>query len=243
MKNILVLVLSLAMILSLCACGGSSGTANSNPASSESSNTQQKNDDPMQEVPVDSTGHLTYEDLSETENFWLWLDEGGTIQLQIDYPSGFLFDSHGNGMGSDTTRAFSIVMVHSEKPMPDTSLEDAFYALLNGEGGFHSILRMVNKATYDEVTPETELVTLDCGKEAIRFSGTQHMDDYGTIADCPIWGYCTLLDNIPVIVCYVVFDEVNLAEGLAAGQKAYHSTDEMAHYAEEMINTVRLVEE
>lgn len=245
MKKLLALLLSLAMLLALCACGGDSGSGGGtqpDPAPSGTSVGQAK-DDPVQTQPIDAGAtHLSYEDLTETENFWLWLDEGD-IQLQIDYPFGFRFDGHGNGMGSESSWYFAIVMTHSEQPMPDTSLEDAFYTLLNGEDGFHSILRMVNKADYDDVTPETEVVTLDSGREAIHFSGTQHMDDYGTIADCPIWGYCTLLDDIPVIVCYVIFDEEGLESDRLEESARYCSPEDMEHYVTEMINTVRIVEE
>lgn len=246
MKKLLALLLSLAMLLSLAACGGGSTTDGGtplDPAASDTNDAQGKDDDPIQTQPVDADAtHLSYEDLTETENFWLWLDEGD-IQLQIDYPFGFRFDGHGNGMGSESSWYYAIVMAHSEQPMPDTSLEDAFYTLLNGEDGFHSILRMVNKADYDDVTPETEVVTLASGREAIKFSGFQHMDDYGTIADCPIWGYCTLLDDIPVIVCYVIFDEEGLESDRLEGSARYCAPEDMAHYVEEMINTVRIVED
>lgn len=245
MKKLFALLLALAMILSLAACGGGTG----GDAAGDDSGDAAAADDAGQEsggeqesAGVSGGSYLTYDDLTETENFWLWLDEGD-IQLQIDYPFGFRFDSHGNGMGSESSWYFAIVMAHSEQPMPDTSLEDAFNTLLNGEDGFHSILRMVNKADYDDVTPETEVVTLASGREAIRFSGTQHMDDYGTIADCPIWGYCTLLDDIPVIACYVIFDEEGLESDRLEESARYCAPEDMAHYVEEMINTVRIVEE
>lgn len=245
MKKFLALLLTLTFTLSLCACGGS-GSANS-PAPTSGSDTPASgtpdgaSDEKKPEAPA--AGHLTYDDLDETQNSWIWLDEGD-IQLQYDYPGGYRFEDHGHGMGSENDRDFSILAVHAEQPMPDTSLEDAFYTLLNGEDGFHAILRMVLNAVYDDiVTDETEYVTLDCGREAIKFSGTQHMDDSGTIADCPIRGYCMMLNDIPIIVCYIIFDEAGLEADLLEELEGALSPEEMAHYVDEIINTFRIVEE
>lgn len=86
-------------------------------------------------------------------------------------------------------------------------------------------------ADTSSAAPELETVTLDCGREAIRFSGIQPFDDYGTPIDATILGYGMLLDGIPVIVCYAVFNE--------AAVEADRLT-ELAHYVEEMANTVRI---
>lgn len=241
MKKILALLLSLAMALSLCACGG--GTQR-DPASAGTSGGQTEGDDHEQMQPVDTEAtYLTYDDLTETQNSWIWLDEG-EIWIQFNYPNGYRFEDHGHGMGSENDRDFSILAVHSEQPMPGTPLEDAFYTLLNGEDGFHAILRMVLNADYDDIViDKTRSVTLDCGREALSFSGTQHMDDGGTIADCPIQGYCMMLDDIPVIVCYIIFDEDGLAADLLEEREGALSVDEMQHYVDEIINTFHIVEE
>lgn len=244
MKKLLALLLSLAMLLSLCACGGDSGSGGgTQPAPAGTSDGQAK-DDPVQTQPIDADAtYLSYEDLTETQNAWIWLDEGD-IQLQYDYPSGFLFEDHGHGIGSEDSFSYSMLLVHSEQPMPDTSLEDAFYALLNDEDGFRAIERMVFTATYDEVVPnEMEYVTLDCGREAIKFSGTQRIDDYSAVADRPIQGYCTMLDDIPVIACYIIFNEEGLEKDRIAESARYCSPEDMEHYITEMINTLRIVEE
>lgn len=237
------------------AAGNNSGAQDEKADSSKTGQSSEKaqDNDGAQDAGTDASseeqqtaggdGYLSYDDLPNEQSFFLWLDEGD-IHFKCNYPDNFAFDGHGNGMGSENSFDYSIVMAHSEQPMPDTSLEDAFYALLNGEDGFHSILRMVKKASYDDLTPdETESVTLDCGREALRFSGLQHMDDYGTIADCPIYGYCTMLDDIPVIICYIIFDEENYEEDRLAGRERYHSPDELDHYIEEMLNTLRVIEE
>lgn len=126
--------------------------------------------------------------------------------------------------------------------MPKASLEDASCALLNGEDRLHAALRMANRADYSGASPETEFVTLDCGKEGILFSGIQQMDDYGTLSDRPIWGCGTLVDDIPVIVCYMIFDVESFEEGIASERKGFIPIKDMEHYVVEIVNTVRIVE-
>lgn len=239
MRKLLALLLSLAMLLSLCACGGSSG-GGTQPAPGGTSDAPAAGNEPEQTQPADTGDtYLTYDDLTQTCSSWV-----GDVKLQLDHPSGFAFEGQaGHDVASTNNYCFTMLMTHSTEPMPDTSLEDAFYALLNGEDGLHSTLRMVNRATYSELSPETETVTLDCGKEAILFSGLQQLDDYGTLSDCPIWGYCTMLDDIPVIVCYVIFDADSLEAGVASEQKGFIPTEDMEHYVTEMVNTLRLAEE
>lgn len=246
MKRFLALLLALIFALSLCACGGDDEPAEAStpvPSSSDAPTADAPTEEPAEETPeAPASGYLTYDDLENTMSFILWRDEGN-LRFQCDYPTGFHFESHSNGMGSENSLAFSIVLAHGEDTMPGASLEEAFLTLLNGDDGFHSLLRQVNRASYDEVTPdEMEYVTLDCGREAIRFSGIQHVDDYGTLYDSYLHGYFTLIDDIPVIVGYIIFDEEELEADRLAERDRYYSTDEMEHYVVEIINTLRVVE-
>ena len=240
MKRIPALFLALVMSLSLCACGGDSSGGGTQSVPGGASDAPAAGNEPEQTQPADTgAAYLTYDDLTETHNSWV-----GDVKLQLDHPSGFAFEGQaGHDVASTNNYCFTMLMTHSTEPMPDTSLEDAFYALLNGEDGLHSTLRMVNRATYNELSPETETVTLDCGREAVKFSGIQSIDDYGTLSDCPIWGYCTMLDEVPVIVCYVIFDVESFEEGVASERKGFISIDDMEHYVTEMVNTVRVAEE
>ncbi len=244
MKRILALFLALVMSLSLCACGGDSSGGGTQSVPGGTSDGQAEGNAPEQTQPADTgAAYLTYDDLTETHNSWVSLDEG-ELQLRIDHPSGFAFEGQaGHDVASTNNYCFTMLMTHAEAPMPGASLEDAFYALLNGEGGLHSTLRMINRVSYSEVSPETEIVTLDCGREAVKFSGIQSIDDYGTLSDCPIWGYCTMLDEVPVIVCYVIFDVESFEEGVASERKGFISIEDMEHYITEMVNTVRVAEE
>lgn len=230
MKRFLAIISALAILLSLFACGGKESTDSDTP--SDGTNESDEGSDTPAESDSSSSDYLTYEDLPRTESFTIWSEENRP-SIKIDYPD-FRFDSHGNGMGSEDSFHYSIVTVNGENRLPDSTLDDAFMTLLNGEDGFHAILRMVYHADYSELEPETETITLPCGREAIKFSGTQHVDNYGTLYDSPIYGYCTLCNDIPVIVCCILLhpDEVSNSKAL-----------ELQNYVDEMINTVRYVEE
>lgn len=186
MKKLFALLLALVMALSLVACGGGDSTPTGGDTddggaavSDNGGGTVAGND------AGDSGKYLTYDDLEYTQRFCLWGDD--RVDFLCDYPSGFAFDSFGQGMASDSNTAFAIVVAHGETRMRDTALEEAFLAFLNGDDGcFHTTLRQVNRATYDEVTPEIEYITLDNGREAIKFSGTQHVDDYAPSTTAPL---------------------------------------------------------
>lgn len=98
--------------------------------------------------------------------------------------------------------------------MPDTNLEKAFLTLLNGE-----------------MTPNMEYVTLDSGREAIKFEGIQSQDDYGTYRDCPVYGHAVMCEDVPVIVSYIIINADNVDEDTQM---------EMVHVVDEMVNTIRM---
>ncbi len=234
MKKLLSLLLATAIVLSASACGKSDSTGASSADSGKSAPVEKASSsaEKKEEKNSSSTDYITYDDLPRTEKFWVRLDDGGEMAIEIDYPD-IRFDTYGNGMGSENSLDYTIIAVNAENSMPDTSLEDAFLTLLNGDGGFHSVLRGVNRSTYSEMTPETEEITLECGKAAVKFTGIQHRDDYGTVSECPVYGYCTLCDDAPVIVCYLLFNEEAVDDATRA---------ELAGYVDEMINTVRICE-
>lgn len=225
MKRFFAVISALAILLSLFACGGKT-TDDQNDGSTDGSSDSLSSD--PSDIDSHTADHLKYEDLPRTETFVIWSEDDHPC-IEIDYPD-VRFDTHGNGMGSENSLDYSIVTVNAEQRMPDTSLDDAFMTLLNGEDGFHSVLKMVNRSSYADITPEKETVTLACGREAIGFSGIQPSDDYGTLTDCPIFGYCTFCNDIPVIVCCILFNPDNVGN---------EKLGELQHYVEEMINTAR----
>lgn len=204
----------------MCACGGGSDNpTNGGDAANDGAAAAAK-------------GYLTYEDLTRTESLTVWPDDGEYFSYEIDCPDT-RFDSSGWGIFSENALEYSIVVSHSERPLINSgaSLEEAFEEVLNGESAYRSTLRSFETATYDEIAAETESVMLDCGKEAIKFSGIIHEDDYGTLSDCPVYGYCVSVGGAPVIVSYVLFDADELGDD---------TISELQKYVDEMVNTIRI---
>lgn len=236
MKKLLALLLALVMALSLVACGGGDSTPSGGDAADDGAAVTDNDTPDTPDTAGDDHDHdyLTYDDLTRTESFYVWTDDAGDFGFEIDCPD-VPFDSHGWGIGSEDSVDYAIVVAHPERPVVNggATLEEAFWALLNGESAYHSILKAVNNATYGEATPETERFSLDCGCEAIAFSGTQPRDDYGTLYDCPVYGYCTFVEGVPVIVSYILFDPANVDTA---------TETQLAHYVDEMVNTLRPTE-
>lgn len=154
MKRFFAVISALAILLSLFACGGKT-TDDQNDGSTDGSSDSLSSD--PSDIDSHTADHLKYEDLPRTETFVIWSEDDHPC-IEIDYPD-VRFDTHGNGMGSENSLDYSIVTVNAEQRMPDTSLDDAFMTLLNGEDGFHSVLKMVNRSSYADITPEKETVT------------------------------------------------------------------------------------
>lgn len=232
MKKYLSLLLALVFVMSLCACGGEKTETPAKDLDSDMGITLEEHDSGNSNTSATAATPLTYDDLPRTKAFWIWPEEGDEFGFRIDYPNT-RFDTHGNGMGSEDSLDYSIVVAHSQNTMAGMTLEDAFMEFLNGSGGFHSVLKTVNRATYSEMTPDTETVTLPCGRKAIKFSGIQSYDDYGTLADCPIYGYCVMYETVPVIVCHILFKA-----------DAVDSTtlSTLTSQVDEMVNTIRPAE-
>lgn len=236
MKKLPVLLL-LSMFTLGCLYGcGSESADTSDAASADAPSQEVKTDDSAESQDTDvveSSGaeFLTYDDLPREERMQVDIDHCIIINLPIPC------EGTGNGLTtySYVSTNYYYVAVCGTEIMPDADLEDAFLELLNREGsdGYHATLNMASHGTYDEMTPEMEYVTLDTGAEAIRFTGIQHKDDYGTPYDCVVYGYATMCDGVPVIVSYLIEDEELVDEATKA---------ELGRFVDEMINTVHLSE-
>lgn len=232
MKKYLSLLLTLAFIMSLCACGEEKTDVSAKDSDSDMGIILEEHNNGNSDINSTSVAPLAYDDLPRTASFRIQSEERGEFGFSIDY-SNTRFDTHGNSMSSEDSLDYSIVVAHSKSTMPEKALEDAFSEFLNGSGGFHSVLMTVNFATYSEMTPKTETVTLPCGRKAVKFSGIQSCDDNGTLADYPIYGYCVMYENVPVIVCHILFNA-----------DAVDSTtlSKLTAQVDEMVNTIRPAE-
>lgn len=231
MRRLKMLVLTVMLVFSITACGKEDTSLKNEETGGEI--VSDKEDSSATEN--ENTGdYISYDDLTRTETLYVWPDDGDSFGYAIDCPD-VLFDSYGWGIGSEDSTDYSIVVAHQERPVLNSgmSLEEAFLDVLNGEDAYHAILRSVFLASYGEVEPEMETVTLDSGQEAIRFSGMQSQYDYGYDEECPIYGYCVFCGNAPVIVSYIVLDPDEVDED---------TVDMLADYVDRMVNTIRIVE-
>lgn len=231
MRRLKMLIFMVVLVFSITACEKEDASLKN--AEDGEAIVSDKEDDAETEK-VNTGDYISYDDLTRTETLYIWPDDGDDFGYAIDCPD-VMFDSYGWGIGSEDSTDYSIVVAHQERPVLNSgmSLEEAFLDLLNGEDAYHAILRSVVLATYGEVEPEMETVTLDCGKEAIRFSGIQSQYDYGFDEECPIYGYCVFCGDAPVIVSYIILNPDEVDDD---------TVDTLKDYVDRMVNTIRIVE-
>lgn len=239
MKRLFVLALSMMLVAgSLCGCGGSAeDTSEVTKQSSSSAEKQAEMPEKSQETNKESESHdvtfLTYDDLPKEQRIMVNTDCCVTVNMPTAY------ESHSNSICTKSYTGFEYYYIAAcaTELKPGADLEEAFLEFWNLDkvGGFHAALRAIDKATYELVTPEMETVTLDNGMEAIRFSAVQPKDDYGTLYECPMYGYGVMCGDVPAIVCYMIADPAGFE-----GEEA--TEDELVHFVDEMANTLRLEE-
>ena len=219
-KRILALIMAVIMFAAvLCGCGNeASGAASDNGnlvSATDSGNTGSKN---KNGGSTDVSGKLsgTYE-IAATDPHYIiftpdWRAEG--------YGRGFALNEKGN-------KNYAIVAACGDGSSSDP-LNESCEALYNDD--FIGILMQNYRAKYAEFALETAEVKLSNGSTALRFSGIQPADDYGTELNCPVYGYGFYHDGVPFIIAYIVMDE-------SAADDAKRA--EMKDYVDEMVNTVR----
>ena len=70
------------------------------------------------------------------------------------------------------------------------------------------------------------------GYDAIKFTGVQEADDYGTARTYDVYGYCAVINDLPVII-------VGVTEQ-GKDQDTEELRAEQIHYVDEMIQTARV---
>lgn len=229
MKKALALVLTLALSISMIACAGTdnndskkkdSTTTNSGTSTSNKKDSYQTFDDLPKEMDVNSDFLLSVDDAE------------GELYIHCNVPKDYRTESFVNGFVCNKVDA-GLVVVSSGEYTKGLTVENAFPSVWNDF--FLSTLKQYERMSqYDDFTPEeTETVTIN-GMDAIRFSGVQTCDDYGTAYSYDVYGYCMVIENVPVVIAAV-----------AGETNTTCSTDDMAsikHYADEMIETVRALD-
>lgn|GEM_PF-4376727 len=118
-----------------------------------------------------------------------------------------------------------------EEIAPGAVVDDIFPAFYNSDA-FINTFKSFSRATYAEFTPATtEAVTIN-GYDAIKFTGVQEADDYGTARTYDVYGYCAVINDLPVII-------VGVTEQ-GKDQDTEELRAEQIHYVDEMIQTARV---
>lgn len=137
----------------------------------------------------------------------------------------------GNGFYTDNYVYASILVGCAEEIALGAVVEDIFPDFYNSDA-FINTFKSFSRATYAEFTPATtEAVTIN-GFDAIKFTGVQEADDYGTPRTYDVYGYCAVINDLPVIV-------VGVTEQ-GKDQDTEELRAEQIHYVDEMIQTARV---
>lgn len=238
MKKFLALLLVLVMILSLAACGEKEetpdGTGQSDTGSGEPPVEPGGDDDDGKNDPP-SADHQSFDDLPRLwaigTDFLLYNDEvEGELYLRCGIPEDFRVDPTLYGFFVEKAH-YGAVIVAAGEYTPGITVDEAFETVYT-ENFLHTLKEWEKMKKWEDFTPDsTEHVTIN-GRDVIKFSGKQDADDYGTYYGFLVYGYCVVIENVPVIIAAVAGDpELDYF-------KAAWAEDDMVatkHYADEMI--------
>lgn len=230
-------VLTLTLFLTACGDSGngsSAAGANTSDKNSTASVTGIDEDNAANEsdsADTDNTGdaaadYVTFEDLTRTQYCATLACDW---KLEADAPP--LVEFVGNGFYTDNYVYASILVGCAEEIAPGAVVDDIFPSFYNSDA-FINTFKSFSRATYAEFTPATtEAVTIN-GFDAIKFTGVQEADDYGTPRTYDVYGYCAVINDLPVIV-------VGVTEQ-GKDQDTEELRAEQIHYVDEMIQTARV---
>lgn len=234
MKRFLALLLVLILALSMIACD----------SSGDSEQGQQGNDDNSDVSDPDkggskATAYKTFDDLGYEwdvkSDLLLWIDsapEGAELYLSCDTPKGYNIDPlYGGFAVYDATHG--PIIVAAGEYTPGITLEDAFFPA--NENYFTDTLNDFKRHTdWLEFTASSkEDVTIN-GRAAIKFTGVQNAEDYSSPYTYDVYGYCVVIENVPVIIAAVSGDRSDL--------RSDDNMEMSKHFVDEMIYTLRALD-
>lgn len=243
MINKYVSILSaLTLTLFLTACGSSGSSTNGSAASKENASGQsstasvESTDKDTSSAASDASEadnaggsgseYLTFDDLTQTQ---YCMTSACDWQLDVDIPTRV--DFIGKGFYTENYTYASILVGCAEASMPGAVVDDIFPSLYNSDD-FINVFNAFSRAKYAEFTPDTtESVTIN-GHDAIKFTGVQEADDYGTARTYDVYGYFAVINDLPVFVVGVT------EQGQEQDTEELRS--QQIHFVDEMIQTARV---
>ena len=196
MKKVTSIILILSFLLCLTACG-SEKDAKSDAGSNDSS--AQKTEEESSGDDAQSSGNYTlYDDLPDYEKI-------RHHEVYLSTPSWKSRDSStGVILTNDQTDIYSLVLAYE----PETAYTGSIENILDGmHDKYIEVLDRYWSADYADFSLDTkEIVTLDCGVEALHFEGALPGTLSGNTKDFPVYGYAFVYDDAPIIMSYFIKD-------------------------------------
>lgn len=240
MKKFLALLLTLAMTLSLMACGGNSGNSNNNNDDTDTGAGVTNNDDDNDKKGA--SAYKTFDDLTVEwdiySDYLYYVDDvDGELYLRCDTPYDFRLEPAIYGFHL-FNKEYGAIVVSSGEYTPGLTVDDAFDDVYR-DFFIQTLHDYDHNHDWLEFTPDTtEHMTIN-GRDTIKFAGMQNADDYSTPYSYLVYGYCTVIENVPVVIAAVAGDPDK------DYQKSTWSNDDMVmikHYTDEMIYTLRALD-
>lgn len=254
MKKITVILLAALTAASLCACG--SGNSNTSKADNKKSGneTETKTDKSGQsDQEEESSGeskkkYSEYEDLSSFESIYYGEeDDEEPYSVYISTPAWRSQNEYGNSdMGTSGNKGYtifdnpdySIIIAYDKEETYSGDIEDVLTVTFPG---FIDIIGSATSDYYEgALLPENivdcidsqEIVELDCGEKAAKFSGTipeVSCESY-TIKPVDVYGYSFVYnEDINITVGFEIQDQTKISE----------YEDKLTDIVDRMVKTIR----
>ena len=196
MKKITSIILILSLLLCLTACGSEKDSQSG--ADSKDSSAQKTEEESSGDDAQGGGNYTLYDDMPTYEK----------VRHHEIYLSTPYWRSENSFTGvvltNEQTNIYSLIFAYEPETPYTGSLEDI---LDNMHETYVKVLYGYWVAEYADFVLDTkEIVTLDCGVEALHFEGTLPGTSGGKTKDFPVYGYAFVYDDAPIIMSYFIKD-------------------------------------